>query len=82
MKAADINYPDILVMEGAYQVKPALPFSPGKAGAGIVEKVGPGVTASTRPTSRCGAYARSTRGDSLDFIGLPIMSRALAHEWG
>ena len=40
MGAADVNFPDILVMEGAYQVKPPLPFSPGKAGAGLVEAVG------------------------------------------
>ncbi|MCP5081361.1 MAG: NADPH:quinone oxidoreductase family protein [Alphaproteobacteria bacterium] len=44
MRAADVNFPDILVMEGAYQVKPPLPFSPGKAGAGIVEAVGAGAT--------------------------------------
>ena len=44
MEAADINYPDILVMEGLYQVKPPLPFSPGKAGVGVVEAVGDGVT--------------------------------------
>ena len=42
--AADVNFPDILVMEGNYQVKPPLPFSPGKAGAGIVAAVGAGVT--------------------------------------
>lgn len=42
--AAEANYPDILVMEGAYQVKPPLPFSPGKAAAGIVEKISPDVT--------------------------------------
>lgn len=40
VKAAEVNYPDILVMEGNYQVKPPLPFSPGKAAAGIVESVG------------------------------------------
>ena len=40
VKAAEVNYPDILVMEGNYQVKPPLPFSPGKAAAGIVEAVG------------------------------------------
>ncbi|WP_425405481.1 NADPH:quinone oxidoreductase family protein [Hwanghaeella sp.] len=44
LMAADVNFPDILVMEGKYQVKPPLPFSPGKAGAGIVEAVGDGVT--------------------------------------
>lgn len=40
LMAADVNFPDILVMEGKYQVKPPLPFSPGKAGAGVVEAVG------------------------------------------
>ena len=44
LQAADVNFPDILVMEGDYQVKPPLPFSPGKAGAGIVEAVGEGVS--------------------------------------
>ena len=48
MRAADINYPDILVMEGNYQVKPPLPFSPGKAGAGIVHAVGPPVLTAPR----------------------------------
>jgi NADPH2:quinone reductase len=44
VKAVETNYPDLLVIEGAYQVKPPLPFSPGKAAAGIVETVGDGVT--------------------------------------
>lgn len=44
IRAAEANFPDILVMEGAYQIKPPLPFSPGKAGAGVVTAVGPGVT--------------------------------------
>ncbi len=39
----DVNYPDILVMEGAYQVKPPLPFIPGKAAAGRVVALGEGV---------------------------------------
>ncbi|WP_385932426.1 NADPH:quinone oxidoreductase family protein [Tianweitania sediminis] len=42
--AAEANYPDILVMEGRYQVKPPLPFSPGKAAAGVVSALGEGVT--------------------------------------
>ena len=39
-KACDVNYPDFLVMTGAYQVKPPLPFSPGKSAAGIILTVG------------------------------------------
>jgi NADPH:quinone reductase len=44
-KAAAVNFPDLLVMEGKYQFRPPLPFSPGKEGAGIVKSVGEGVTA-------------------------------------
>ena len=40
VKVADVNYPDFLVIEGRYRVKPPLPFSPGKAGAGVIETVG------------------------------------------
>ena len=42
--AADVNYPDILVITGQYQIKPPLPFSPGKAAAGRVSAVGAGVS--------------------------------------
>ena len=41
-RAAAINFPDLLVMEGKYQVKPPLPFSPGKESAGIVKSIGAG----------------------------------------
>ena len=42
-RAAAINFPDLLVMEGKYQVRPPLPFSPGKEGAGVIKEVGDGV---------------------------------------
>jgi len=41
--AAETNYPDLLVIEGRYQVKPPLPFVPGKAAAGRVAALGDGV---------------------------------------
>lgn len=44
VKAAELNYPDILVISGEYQIKPPRPFSPGKVAAGIVSAVGEGVT--------------------------------------
>lgn len=53
LQSADVNFPDILVIEGKYQVKPPLPFSPGKAGAGTVEAVGEGVTG-LKPGDRVG----------------------------
>jgi NADPH:quinone reductase len=42
--AAGLNFPDLLVITGKYQFKPALPFSPGFEIVGTVEKVGSGVT--------------------------------------
>jgi NADPH:quinone reductase len=44
VKAAEVNYPDMLVIAGSYQFKPPLPFSPGKAASGVVSVVGKGVT--------------------------------------
>jgi NADPH2:quinone reductase len=43
VKAIGCNFFDILIGQGKYQVKPALPFSPGGEVAGIVRAVGPGV---------------------------------------
>lgn len=40
---AEVNFPDLLVIEGRYQIKPPLPFAPGKSGAGRVVAVGPDV---------------------------------------
>lgn len=41
--AAGVNYPDLLVMQGLYQLRPDLPFSPGGEGAGVVSALGEGV---------------------------------------
>ena len=43
-RAAAVNYPDLLVMSGKYQMLPEFPFSPGKDAAGVVAAVGAGVT--------------------------------------
>jgi len=43
MKAAGVNFPDTLIIQGKYQMKPALPFSPGTELAGVVKAVGAGV---------------------------------------
>jgi NADPH2:quinone reductase len=42
--AAAVNFPDLLTIQGKYQVRPELPFVPGKEGAGIVAAIGDGVT--------------------------------------
>lgn len=42
--SAGLNFPDTLIIEDKYQIKAPLPFAPGGELAGVVEKVGPGVT--------------------------------------
>lgn len=44
IKAAALNFFDLLIIAGKYQHKPPFPFSPGSEFAGIVENVGAGVT--------------------------------------
>jgi len=43
MRASAINYPDVLIIEDRYQMKPPRPFAPGGEIAGEVEAVGSGV---------------------------------------
>lgn len=42
--ACSINYPDVLIIEDKYQLKPPRPFAPGSEIAGEVEAVGEGVS--------------------------------------
>ncbi len=44
IKAASLNFPDILIVQNKYQMKPALPFVPGSEYAGTVAALGAGVT--------------------------------------
>ncbi|MGP4843833.1 NADPH:quinone oxidoreductase family protein [Marinobacter sp. 1Y8] len=44
VKAAGLNFPDTLIIEGKYQIKPTMPFSPGGEMAGEVLEVGEKVT--------------------------------------
>lgn len=44
VKAAGLNFPDTLIIEGKYQLKPTMPFSPGGEMAGEVIEVGEKVT--------------------------------------
>lgn len=65
VRAIGCNFPDILMVQGRYQTKPPLPFSPGHEVAGVVRAVGPGVTGFV-PGARVfallpwGAYAERT----------------------
>jgi len=62
IQAAGINFPDILMAAGEYQLKPELPFTPGVEAAGDVIEIGEGV-AEVAPGQRVivkmrhGAYA-------------------------
>jgi len=44
IKAAALNFPDYLIVQGLYQFKPDLPFAPGNEGAGVIKKIGKNVT--------------------------------------
>lgn len=41
--AAGINFPDTLIIQGKYQLKPPFPFCPGNEAAGVVAAIGDGV---------------------------------------
>jgi NADPH2:quinone reductase len=45
VRAAGVNFPDVLIIKGEYQFKPTPPFSPGAEIAGDVLAVGDGVSA-------------------------------------
>jgi NADPH:quinone reductase len=45
IRAASLNFPDLLIVQGKYQMKPPLPFVPGSEYAGVVEALGDGVAA-------------------------------------
>lgn len=44
IEAASLNFPDVLIVQNKYQIKPPLPFVPGAEFAGTVTAVGEGVT--------------------------------------
>jgi NADPH2:quinone reductase len=76
VKAAEVNYPDILVIAGQYQFKPPLPFTPGKAAAGIISAVGKGVTGFSvgDPVAaqiEYGAYSEKLRVKAINVFHMP-----------
>jgi NADPH2:quinone reductase len=44
IQAASLNFPDLLIVQNKYQMKPELPFVPGSEYAGVIKAVGEGVT--------------------------------------
>ena len=76
VKAASLNFPDVLIIENKYQVKPPLPFSPGSDLAGVVKTVGEGVT-NVKPGDRVfaitgyGAFAEEVVVEAKRLIPVP-----------
>ena len=76
VKAASVNFPDVLIIQNKYQFKPPLPFSPGSELAGVVKEVGSGVTA-FKPGDRViafttyGAFAEEVKTEASRLMPLP-----------
>ena len=76
VKAASLNFPDVLIIQNKYQFKPPLPFSPGSELAGVVKEVGEGVKG-FRPGDKViafttyGAFAEEVRTEASRLIPLP-----------
>jgi NADPH:quinone reductase len=74
--AIDVNYPDLLVIGGRYQILPERPFVPGKCAAGMVSALGAGVhhcRLGDRVLAQVehGAYAEQILADDEDSHVLP-----------
>jgi NADPH2:quinone reductase len=76
VKAIGCNFPDILIVQGKYQMKPPLPFSPGHEVAGIALAVGAGVTRVHQGQRvfamiELGAYAERAVADDTRVFAIP-----------
>jgi NADPH2:quinone reductase len=76
VKAASVNFPDVLIIQNKYQFKPPLPFSPGSELAGVVKEVGEGVSA-FKPGDKViaftgyGAFAEEVKTEATRLVPLP-----------
>ena len=76
IKAASVNFPDVLIIQNKYQFKPPLPFTPGSELAGVVKAIGPGV-ANVKPGDRViafttfGAFAEEVKTEAARLLPLP-----------
>jgi len=76
VRAAGVNFPDVLIVQGKYQFKPELPFSPGNEVAGVVTAIGADVervAVGDRVISAMlwGAFAEEVVVDQHAVIALP-----------
>lgn len=76
VKACGVNFPDTLIIQGKYQFRPPMPFSPGSEFAGIVREVGEGV-ANVKVGDRVfavttyGGFAQEALVDAARLIPMP-----------
>lgn len=76
LRASGVNFPDALIVQGKYQLRPPFPFSPGFECAGIVRRVGSAVTG-FKPGDRVvgmppwGAYAEQVRIPATHVFAIP-----------
>src|SRR2546430_14822010 len=76
VKAASVNFPDVLIIQNKYQFKPPLPFSPGSELAGVVKEVGAGGS-NVRPGDRgiafttYGAFAEEGKTEAARLLPIP-----------
>jgi NADPH:quinone reductase len=76
VKACGVNFFDALIVQGKYQTRPPLPFSPGGEVAGLVSEVGQGV-GTLKPGMRVlaftghGGYAEQVSVEAASVIELP-----------
>lgn len=76
VKAAGVNFPDILLVEGKYQAQPPFPFVPGTEAAGIVSALGPkasGFNEGDRVivASMLGAFAEKVPAPAAQIVPMP-----------
>ncbi|MDB5736408.1 MAG: NADPH:quinone oxidoreductase [Sphingomonas bacterium] len=69
--AAAVNFPDTLIIEDKYQIRPPRPFAPGGEVAGVVLAVGEGVTG-WAPGDR--AFGLTTSGGMAERVALPAIN--------
>jgi NADPH:quinone reductase len=76
VRAASVNFPDVLIIQNKYQFKPSLPFSPGSEVAGVLKAVGDGVTG-FKPGDRVmafttyGAFAEEVGTEARRVLAIP-----------
>ena len=76
VKAASINFPDVLIIQNKYQVKPPLPFSPGSELSGLIKELGAGVTGwkegdKVIAYTTYGAFAEEVKTEAARLLSLP-----------